>query len=188
MEKSIMDKYAKIRHLVKQGDLILFHGHSAVSRIIQEADDDAYWNHIGVVGEIAKSLFIIDSNAFGVKPERLSSRIRKYENGDFMVIRSLQTRKEINLSLEELLKYSDINEVKYDFKNGIKSLLNRWLKTKFKIKEDKNYKICSMFTYPHEVRTDIMFPVDTEKSLVFPEDTIRFGKSYSVIVDKNFIN
>ena len=176
-----MDKYAEIRHLVKQGDLILFHGHSAVSRIIQEADDDAYWNHIGVVGEIAKSLFIIDSNAFGVKPERLSSRVRKYESGDFLVIRSTKKIKEIATALEKLLKYSDTHKIKYDYKNGIKALLNRFFFTSFEVHQTKDRKICSMFVYEYAVELDMIHNVIDNDRLFFPEDYIRYKKDIKTI-------
>ena len=93
----IKEKYARLRPDIQQGDLILFRGHKLLSKIIQESDSDAYYNHVGVVGKICGAAFIIDSNANGVHPERLSERVLGYS--DFTIIRSYKTYRAINKSL-----------------------------------------------------------------------------------------
>jgi hypothetical protein len=185
---SIVYKYNSNRHLIKQGDIILFHGNKAISKIIRECDGDAYWNHIGIVADIAGVLFIIDSNAPGVHPERLSVRIRKYDNadGDFMIIRSHKSELEINKALNNVLNNLEkVGNVKYDYINGIKSLLNRYFKTKFKIKIKHDALICSMFAYPYELELDAIYPATFEESLFFPQDTIRYKKSFIIVVNQN---
>lgn len=180
MEENILEKYARLRSLIKQGDVILFHGHTALAKLIQEADSDAYWNHIGIVMEVAGVLFIVDSNAPGVHPERLSVRMKYYakNGGDFAVKRSMKTEVEINKALFNVLNLlEEEGEVKYDFINGLKSMLNRRFNTNFKLKLNKNRVICSMFAYPYEIELDMVKSRSFYKSLFFPEDTIRYAKN-----------
>lgn len=172
--ETIKEKYIRIRPFIKQGDLILFHGRKPLARIIQQSDSKAYFNHVGVIGEIAGSFFIIDSNAPGVKPDRLSDRVYSYENGDFLIIRSEKSKKEITNALKKLLKKADQVKYKYDYINGGKALFNRWFGTKFKIKLDPYRKICSEFTLPYAVELEVVFPYEEiENNLFFPQDYIR---------------
>lgn len=177
MMESIKEKYFRLRPNIKEGDLILFHGKRVISKIIQKSDGDAYYNHIGVVGEIAGALFIIDSNADGVKPYRLSDRVYSYEDGDFIILRPKATKKNIDLALSKLLKKADIKKYKYDFLNGAKALFNRWFGFKFKTHDDSNRKICSMFVLPYALELDMVYPLDDMNNLFFPQDYIRNEKS-----------
>lgn len=179
--ENIKEKYTRLRGKIEQGDLILFHGKKALARIIQESDDDAYYNHIGVVGEIAGALFIIDSNANGVKPDRLSDRIYKYEDGDFIILKPKATKKDIDSALSKLLKKADIKKYKYDFFNGAKALFNRWFGFNFKTHENPNRKICSMFVLPYALELDMVFPLNNMNNLFFPQDYIRNEKSVFII-------
>lgn len=178
--ENIQEKYKRLRSSIKQGDTILFHGTGIIAKIIQEGDNDAYFNHIGIVVEIAGVLYIIDSNAPGVHPERLSVRIAKYAagDGDFVIKRSQKTVKQITTALYNVQQtLEQQGTVSYDFINGAKSLSNRYFKTQFKIKPKANAMICSMFVYPYQLELDMIYPRSFEKTLFFPQDSIRFEKN-----------
>jgi hypothetical protein len=167
----IKEKYARLRPDIQQGDLILFRGHKLISKIIQESDSDAYYNHVGVVGKICGAVFIIDSNANGVHPERLSSRIEEYS--DFTIIRSYKNYRAINKSLGKLLKRQDETEIKYDFINGAKALFNRWFGLNLKTKKVYNRDICSMFVLSFALDLEMVFPLNDMNDLFFPQDYYR---------------
>jgi len=175
--ETIKEKYIRLRPQIKQGDLILFRGKKILARLIQQSDDNAYYNHIGVVGEIAGSLFIIDSNKHGVKPDRLSDRVFSYEKGDFTILKSNCSTQKIKSALSKLLKKADYVKYKYDFFNGAKAMLNRFFKTNFKIKINPYREICSMFILPYALELDIVYTVVEDNKLFFPQDYIRFLKN-----------
>lgn len=167
----IKEKYARLRPQMKEGDLIVFRGRKLISKIIQESDSDAYYNHIGVIGDICGSLFIIDSNGNGVHPERLSERVLGYS--DFTIIRSEKSKPTIDKYLQILLKKQDDTEIKYDFVNGAKALFNRWFKLNFKTKKVYNRDICSMFVLPYALNLEMVYPLEDMNNLFFPQDYIR---------------
>lgn len=181
MSENNKDKYLRLRPQIEQGDLILFHGKKVLARVIQESDGNAYFNHVGVVGEIAGALFIIDSNAIGVKPERLSDRIYSYDNGDFAILKPNKTKIEVTQALANLLIKADEKKYKYDFFNGIKAVLNRWFGFKFKTYDDPNRKICSMFVLPYALELDMVKPLDDMNNLFFPQDYIRQSNDVKII-------
>jgi hypothetical protein len=167
----IKEKYDRLRPIMKQGDLIVFRGHKLLSKIIQEADRDAYYNHVGVIGEISGALFIIDSNGNGVHPERLSERVLGYS--DFTIIRSDKDENIIGRALKNLLKKQDDTEIKYDFVNGAKAVFNRWFRLNFKTKKVYNRDICSMFVLPFALELEMVLPLKEMNNLFFPQDYIR---------------
>ena len=167
----IIEKYARLRPEIHQGDLILFRGHKLLSKIIQESDSDAYYNHVGVVGNICGALFLIDSNGNGVHPERLSERIEGYS--DFTIVRSTKTQHLINKSLSKILKKQDSVKIKYDFINGAKAVLNRWFGFKLKTTKIYNRDICSMFVLPYAVDLEMIFVLEDMNNLFFPQDYVR---------------
>jgi hypothetical protein len=169
----IEEKYNRLRPFMKEGDLILFHGKKALAKIIQNCDSNAYFNHVGVIGEIAGALFIIDSNGDGVHPERLSTRVLSYENGDFLILRSLKSKPTIKKALQNLLKKHDEIDIKYDFLNGLKALINRKFKTNLSVKRFYNRDICSMFVLPYALELEMVFLLKEENVLFFPQDYIR---------------
>jgi len=172
MNKSfIIEKYARLRPLMKEGDLIVFRGRKLISKIIQESDSNAYYNHIGVIGDICGSLFIIDSNGNGVHPERLSERVLGYS--DFSILRSEKSKATIDKYLKDLLKKQDDIEIKYDFVNGAKALFNRWFRLNFKTKKVYNRDICSMFVLPYALNLEMVYPLKDMNNLFFPQDYIR---------------
>ncbi len=179
--ETIKEKYVRLRPQIKQGDLILFHGKSLLSKVIQESDQNAYFNHIGVVGEIAGSLFIIDSNKNGVKPDRLSDRVYSYADGDFIILKPLTIKKEITKALSKLLKKSDYVKPKYDYINGIKSLINRLLGTNLKTKPNPYRVICSMFVLPYALELDMVYPLEDMNDLFYPQDYYRYIKNAKII-------
>ena len=172
----IKEKYTRIRSKIENGDVILFRGNHLLSKIIQESDSDAYYNHVGIVLKISDALFIIDSNANGVEPARLSERIDKYV--DFKVLRSKKTVEQINESLKFVLKKQDSSKIKYDYWNGFKAMLNRKFNFNLKIKIKNNRNICSMFVLPYAYDLDIVSMPESMDDLFFPQDFIRYGKNY----------
>ncbi len=180
--ETIEEKYTRLRPLIQQGDQILVHGKKALARAIQKGDSDAYFNHIGVVGNIAGSLFIIDSNSNGIEPARLSKRILSYEGGDFLILRSKKTTTEITKALSNILKLPDNTNVKYDFWNGFKEWLNRFTGSHLKIGRPKNRMICSMFTLPMALELDMVYPFEDKTKLFFPQDYLRRIKKENVII------
>jgi hypothetical protein len=175
----IKEKYTRLRPDIKQGDLILFRGHKLISKIIQESDSNAYYNHVGVVGEICGALFIIDSNANGVHPERLSDRVEGYS--DFTVLRPKKEELEINESLSNILKKHDSIKIKYDFINGAKALFNRWFGLKLKTKKVYNRDICSMFVLPYALDLEMVFKIENMNNLFFPQDYFRYLNKAEII-------
>lgn len=167
----IKEKYDRLRPIMKQGDLIVFRGRKLLSKIIQESDSNAYYNHIGVVGEISGALFIIDSNGNGVHPERLSERVLGYS--DFTIIRSDKDQHIIDEALKKILKKQDETVIKYDFINGTKALFNRWFKLNFKTRKVYNRDICSMFVLPFALELEMVLPLTDMNNLFFPQDYIR---------------
>lgn len=176
----ILDKYKKIRPLIEDGDLVLFHGTGVIATIIKSSDknEDGTWafhNHVGVVVESHGALFIVDSNADGVQADRLSKRIEKYKHGgDFTIIKPTVKRELIDLEMRRLLYKSDDKWIKYDFVNGIKELLNRRFGYKLKIKLNDSRDICSDFVSRYACNLDIVTQEFKDKSIVFPEDYIRY--------------
>ena len=179
--ETIKEKYARLRPQIKEGDLILFHGKSLLSKVIQESDQNAYFNHVGVVGDIAGSLFIIDSNRGGVKPDRLSDRVYSYTDGDFIIIKSFKTKSEITKALSKLLKRTDYVKPKYDFINGAKSLINRMFGANLKTKPNPFRVICSMYVLPYALELDIVYPLSDMNDLFYPQDYVREIKDGKMI-------
>ncbi len=167
--------YVRLRPKIKHGDTMLIHGEKAIAKIIQEFDNEAYWNHFLIIMEISGVLFCVDSNAPGVHPARLSERIKEYaekEGADFMIRRSYKSEEEIDAAFYNIMqRVENAGEIKYDFINGIKSMFNRRFNfCNFKIKADDKHDICSMFGYPYERDLQMIKTVPMKRSLVFPSD------------------
>lgn len=132
-------------------------------------------NHIGVIIEKHGALFIVDSNADGVQADRLSKRIEKYKRGgDFTIIKPTVKREFVDLEMRRLLNRSDEKWIKYDFYNGIKELLNRRFGFKLKITLNDNRDICSDFVSRYACDLDLVNQKFKDKTIVFPEDYIRY--------------
>lgn len=165
--ETITDKYKRFRPLIKDGDLILFHGTRLLAKIIQECDN-AYYNHIGVVTENHGGLFILDSQARGVESDRLSERIADYKNGDFCVIHSINEVDDAELN--KLVSGQDMKAPLYDYGNGFKELLNRKFGWNLRITKSER-DICSDFVYEYALRNKFIYAF--ENRVAFPEDYIR---------------
>jgi len=176
--ETIQEKYARIRPLIKDGDLVLFRGTRLLAKIIQNCDK-AYFNHIGIVIESHKGLFILDSQSNGVESDRLSERINDYKNGDFCVIQSIDDSKE-NEAMELLMARQDMNTVLYDYGNGFKELLNRKFGWNLKIKKNDRKDICSDFVYEYALTTNKIKPF--ENRVAFPMDYIRHRNEKETVV------
>ena len=171
---NIIYKYNRLRGLLRDGDLVLFHGNGIIANIIQNCDN-AYYNHIGVIIEKHGALFIVDSNEKGVQADRLSWRIDKYKKGgDFTIIQPSIFPELINIEMRKLLHKSDDNWIKYDFINGAKELLNRKFGFKLKINLSEERDICSDYVSRYACNLDLVTQKFKDKIIVFPEDYIRF--------------
>lgn len=180
---AIHDKYRKLRSLINDGDLILFHGTGLVARTIQ-ASDSSYYNHIGVVFKKLGALYIVDANANGVQADRLSRRINKYrKGGDFTIVKPLRTSQEIETALTRLLTRSDEKTIKYDFANGIKELLNRKFGFSLVVKADESHDICSDFVSQYQIDLNIVVEEFKHLRVSFPEDTLRYKNEYVLLVN-----
>lgn len=180
-KEKIKDKYQRIRPYIKDGDLIIFHGRSLLSRLIQWADG-AHYNHIGVVINKFGALYIVDSNASGVQADRLSWRIGKYRGGDFAVIQSITTDMELKYELHRLLNKSDEKWIKYDYLNGIKELCNRAFGTNFRITKRDEHDICSDYVSEYAVGLKMVTEDFTKRPIQFPQDYIRYRNLDSTLL------
>jgi hypothetical protein len=177
---NIIDKYNKLRGLLRDGDLVLFHGTGFIATVIKSSDKNedgswAYHNHIGIVVESHGALFIVDSNANGVQADRLSKRIKKYDDGgDFTIIKTTVKRELIDIEMRKLLHRSDDKWIRYDFFNGIKELLNRRFGFKLTINLSEERDICSDFVSRYACNLDLVNQKFKDKTIVFPEDYIRY--------------
>jgi len=180
---TIQEKYDRDRHLIKNGDLILFSGTGLVAKIIRSSDKNKYggWakhSHIGVVVEKHGALFIVDANANGVQADRLSYRITKYEKeSSFTILRSLRPPTELDYQMGILLRRSDEKWIKYDFKNGIKELANRRWGWNLPIYLNDNKDICSDFVSRFAVNLGMVTKGFLDKRIAFPEDYMRYKDS-----------
>ena len=171
---NITEKYQKNRHLVNHGDFILFSGTGVVASVIKEADNSKF-SHIGIVIEVCGRFLIIDSNARGNHPGWLSTRIESYnKDADFCILRSLKNKSEIDKAMNDFMVQSDDERTRYDFKNGIKELLNRQFGFNFKIKINNKYNICSQSVRKACQNLHMMYRAFDNKPIVFPQDYIRY--------------
>lgn len=181
--ENINDKYARLRRYISDGDIILFHGTSIISKLIQNCDK-SYYNHIGVAIEKHGALFIQDANENGVHPARLSYRINKYApNGDFTILKPTATREEINTAMAVLLKRPDSKTIKYDFWNGFKELMNRKFGWKLRIDLDESHDICSDFVSTYQVALKMVNEDFLKLRIGFPQDSIRYATENIITIN-----
>jgi hypothetical protein len=167
-------KYDNMRQYIKGGDIILFHGTSIISKIIQWGDS-CYWNHVGVVIECDGALGICDANGNGVQWDRLSWRIMKYGNGgNFVIIRPMCNNELIEQQLKLLLAKSDRKWIKYDFYNGIKELFNRRFNTHLKVNLKDDKAICSTEDAMYAISLGVVVDKFKNETIQFPQDYIRY--------------
>lgn len=178
--ETISEKYKRIRSQIKDGDFILFSGTGIVASVIREADSDSFASHIGRVVKIKNRFLIIDSNARGNHPEWLSTRIDSYyKNSDFIVIRSNVDEDILQSNIIDFINESDDARTKYDFRNGIKELLNRAFGFKLKIKLRGKYNICSQSVRKSFQALDMGTLQFNLLSIAFPQDYIRFRNEFT---------
>lgn len=170
---NINDKYKENRHLIKNGDFILFSGTGIIANTIK-LSDQSYISHIGRVIKVYGRLLIVDSNANGNHPEWLSARINSYnDNSDFCIIRSKGSFLEIENNVSNFLLQSDTEQTRYDFINGGKELLNRAFGFNFKINLNNKRHICSQ-SVRKSFEAMSLGTSDFEKlKIAFPHDYIR---------------
>lgn len=181
--ENINDKYKRLRQYIKDGDVVLFHGTSIVSRMIQNCDS-SYYNHVGVVFEKLGALYIVDANENGVQADRLSFRINKYApNGDFTILKPTATSEQIQQALTKILKRSDGKTIKYDFWNGFKELMNRKFKWNLKIDLDESHDICSDYVSTYQVELKMVTDEFLKLRIAFPEDYMRYISENVIVIN-----
>jgi hypothetical protein len=117
------EKYEDYRQIAFPGDIVLFHGHALISRLIQNFDN-AYYNHTALVMQTNERIFCIDSNSNGTQPHFLSQEINDYK--DFDVLRPLKSDLEIELALHKVLDKAE-QGLSYDYFALPRIALNRKL-------------------------------------------------------------
>lgn len=168
-----IEKYELLRPCISDGDLILFRGTRLIAKIIQFSDE-SYFNHIGIVFKRHGALFIVDANGNGVQADRLSYRIKKYKNGDFLIIKPKVSKVLQELEMQNLLMRSDPETIKYDFKNGIIELINRVFNFDFRIKQNDSRDICSDFVSRYAINLEIMYSEFNDLQIPLPQDYLRY--------------
>ena len=179
---TIKEKYHRLRSLIADGDIVLFHGTGIMANIIQNCDK-AYYNHVGVVFKKCESLYIVDANENGVQADRLSRRINKYVGGDFTIIKPLNTNQEIQTALTKLLKRSDDKTILYDFMNGGKELLNRKFGWSLKVDLDESHDICSDFVSQYQLDLGLVNEDFKKIRIAFPQDSIRYKTDLVLVIN-----
>lgn len=154
-----LEKYVIIRDEICNGDIILTRGTSWLSKTIRFFDK-SYYNHAGVVMKANDRLFIVDSNAGGVKPEFLSVRLK--DNEDFCIIRpSFWAQKEIDRALNQWLDTVETG-IKYDTMLLLQIAIYRSTGIKTHFGKD-NKDICS-----EAARREVRCLAPKEKCYEFP--------------------
>lgn len=181
--ETINQKYDRLRSMIKDGDIILFHGTGIIAKIIQFCDK-SYYNHVGIVFDKCGALYIVDANENGVQADRLSYRINKYKKGgDFTIVKPLAENSDIQLALSKLLRRSDSKTIKYDFMNGIKELFNRLFNIHLRVDLDESHDICSDFVSSYQIELGMLNNDFSKVRIAFPEDTIRYKTENVKIID-----
>lgn len=178
--ESINQKYSRLRSMIKDGDIILFHGTGIIAKIIQFCDK-SYYNHVGIVFDKCGALYIVDANENGVQADRLSYRINKYrKGGNFTIVKPLAENSDIQFALSKLLKRSDSKTIKYDFMNGVKELFNRLFNMHLKVDLDESR---SDFVSSYQSELGMLNEDFKKVRIAFPEDTIRYKTENVQIID-----
>lgn len=174
---NIQEKYNSARPYIKNGDLILFHSDKILGKLIQYFDK-AYYNHVGIAWEANGRLFILDSNAPGVEPQFLSTRMNDYS--DFCIV-DLKFSPELKQAcLDKIMDKSQIG-IKYNFLRLLQIAIYKKLHLDIKrLDGGSNRAICSQFANEYTN----LFPVNcyAKMCLATPQDFVRFADSAEVAI------
>jgi hypothetical protein len=178
--ETIKEKYLRLRESINDGDIILFSGNTIVSKIIRNCDRNATWSHCEIITKTKEERLLVQgANLNGVHPEYLSLRL-KYHN-DFIVLRPLASRESINEALKIAFSKVD-SDIKYDYFNGFKELVNRKYGTNLEIIKS-NKSICSFFAAPYAIKLNMVLDEFDTLRLPFPQDYIRYiNKQFAIII------
>lgn len=80
----------------------------------------------------------------------------------------------IRSELRSLLTRGDNKWIRYDFKNGIKELLNRKFGWKLKIKLDDSTSICSAYDAEYAMNLGMVTDEFKKLKIAFPQDFLRY--------------
>lgn len=189
-----LDKYNVVRNEIRNGDVALFRGSSALSKVIQWGDGNAYDNHAGLILKLGSRLMVIDSNANGVHMDFLSIRMAEYV--DFRIIRISNgySQSEIDSCVNRVMDRAESSQIKYEFSLLPKIALYRKVGIKLKFKDKESRDICSMFTgdrfLGQSAGIKCMQRAKSDNGWITPSDHIRYleKNELSLLYDESEIN
>lgn len=182
----ILEFYDSVRHLISDGCIGLMSKDAFISKAIRWHDREieggkAEWSHVYSIFEKEfegrSRLFVLDSNAQGVKPALLSDRIRDCDN--FMILIPTCDKKTIEKALFDSFDRAS-KGIKYDYKNGIKELLNRRYGLKLKITNRDEHDICSDWCRDQFIAQGMASDKFISITLPFPADYDRYSNIQTV--------
>jgi hypothetical protein len=184
-----MEKYAKTRGEISNGDIILFRGRHLLSKLIQYFDK-CYYNHAGIVFKANDRIFIIDSVAKGVHPEFLSRRMEEYL--DFCVVRPSGFKKsDVSRAMSDVMDKSE-SGIKYDVWMLLRIAIFRKFGKDFKNLGKPDKDTCSEFArrYADCLGTTCYSEKNMIKKTgapwITPQDFIRYsGKKFKIMFDES---
>lgn len=181
--ENIKEKYARLRSEITHGCITLWTGKTIPSRVIMNCDN-ADWSHVEIVSMSQEGRLLVQgANLDGVDPTYFSHRLKYHTN--FLVLQPLASMAEINAAMYAAFSKTDEGKVGYDFKNGIKELVNRKLKqygvnVNLQIEETEN-TACSVIAAPYAVQLGMVKSVFFSKlKFPFPQDYLRYIESSNV--------
>jgi len=181
---TIVEKYAKYREQINNGDIILVRGNSVLARLINWGDAkggrNAYFNHALVVlkQEFQENmrLFSLESEAHGVTPNFLSQELLSVD--DFVIVRPIAPQEVIDKAVNIVFNEGE-KGIPYNYGMLFKVLMAR----KFgynskKLGSDEHKEICSVFaaqTYGGLIPLKCYSKEAINQPFITPQDIIRFA-------------
>ena len=178
--KAIQQKYKRARPYLKNGDVILFQGTGMLAETIQYFTGGR-WNHVGIIWvALNHRVFIIDSNAPGVHPDFLSTRINAYH--DFEIVRFGRTIEAKETALCYIMDKADEDNIKYNFLRLLRIAIRDSFHVDLKWMDQKGRDICSQFVqiYCQQLNVvsleniPLITPMDFDRKLDWNEGRILF--------------
>ncbi len=184
---NIQAKYAINRHLLANGDIILWRGNDLIDKVIQIADK-AYFNHIGIVWKVGERFLTVDATGGrGVNIDFLSTRVR--QEVDFSVLRAVSFTKDtaqskIDWALSKALLLGN-EGYGYDYLFILQILIKNITGKDFRDLSDKKAYICSKFVQYYT--TLLCLKEYSRENLITPQDYIRKATdNITTIIDREY--
>ena len=179
---NIQAKYTINRHLLANGDIILWRGNDVIDRAIQIADK-AYFNHVGIVWKVGDRYLTVDATGGrGVNIDFLSTRVR--QEVDFSVLRANCHQFKIDNALGNALSLGN-DGYGYDYLFILQILIKNITGIDFRNLSDKKAYICSKFV---QYYTKLLYLNEYNMDkLITPQDYVRkANKNIITIIDREY--